>query len=76
MDLLDRLSSQVGSRTLAKNILIERGHLNNNGSYTEEGMSRNKMTAEERAIDRHVERYGGSSDDYEYDEETNRCTKI
>ena len=51
--LIDRLTYQVGGdRALALSILRKRGHVDEYGNLTEEGMKRDAMTAEERAIAR------------------------
>ncbi|MEE8317938.1 MAG: hypothetical protein V3S13_03410 [Candidatus Omnitrophota bacterium] len=76
LPLLERLAHQVGSVSLAKNLLIERGHMNADGSLTQEGEERDKMGAEGRALERHVKRYGGEESDYEYDPETNSCFRV
>ena len=72
--LFNRLSAQVGNENLAKNILIERGHMNNDGSLTIEGKKRDSMTAAERAIDRASKESGRSISDYKYNSETNTAT--
>ena len=72
--LFNRLSAQVGNKNLAKNILIDRGHMNNNGSLTIEGEKRNNMTSAERAIDRESKKSGKSKDNYVYNSETNKAT--
>ena len=75
LGLLDRLTEQVGDKNLAKSLLIERNHLNPDGSLTQEGQRLDGLGAEGRALERHIKRYGGNSEDYEYDPETNRVTK-
>jgi hypothetical protein len=50
--LVDRLMSQVKNRDFAINILKDRGDMAADGSLTMEGMERDSMDAEERAIDR------------------------
>ena len=72
--LYPRLSTQVGSSNLAKNILINRGDMNLDGSFTNKGQSRNKLTASERAIDRASKSSGNSPSDYTYNPTTNRAT--
>lgn len=70
--LLERLASQVGSKKLAVEILQKRGHLNPDGrTYTEEGMKRNLMTAEERAQDRQSKRKGIPPEKFIYNSVTN-----
>jgi hypothetical protein len=44
------------------------------GELTAKGRARDKMTAEERAIDRASKESGRSSSDYTYDPTTNRAT--
>lgn len=70
--LLERLTAQVGSRQKAIAILQSRGHLKADGkTYTDEGMKRNMMTAEERAKDRAVKYTGRPAEDFEYNPHTN-----
>ena len=71
--LVNRLASQVGSKEFAENILIERGHMNYDGSLTREGMKRNSMTAAERAIDRASRRTGRNRSEYTYNPKTNKA---
>ena len=72
--LIDRLSAQVGSKSFAIALLKKRGDLTPSGELTAKGMQRNKMTAEERAIDRASKESGRSASDYTYDPTTNRAT--
>ena len=72
--LYPRLSAQVGNSNLAKNILINRGDMNLDGSFTNKGEIRNSMTASERAIDRASKSSGNSSSDYTYNPTTNKAT--
>jgi hypothetical protein len=73
--LIDRLTAQVGDRGKAISILQERGHLKEDGkTFTAEGMKRNMMTAEERAINRASKRSGKTEAKYKYDVKTNRAT--
>jgi hypothetical protein len=70
--LLERLTAQVGDRNKAIAILQSRGHLEADGrTYTEEGMKRNMMTAEERAKDRASKYTGRSAEDFGYNPKTN-----
>ena len=70
--LLERLTAQVGSQQKAIAILQSRGHLKADGkTYTDEGMKRNMMTAEERAKDRAVKYTGRPAEDFEYNPQTN-----
>ena len=72
--LIDRLSAQVGSKSFAIALLKKRGDLTPYGELTAKGMQRNKMTAEERAIDRASKESGKPASDYSYDPTTNRAT--
>ncbi len=72
--LLKRLSAQVGSEKLAKELLIKRGHMTEGGELTAKGRERNRMTAEERAIDRASKKSGYSDSKYTYNPATNRAT--
>ncbi len=75
-ELIDRLAAQVGSRELAVGILQKRGHLYpGTEKYTPEGMKRNQMTAEERAIDRAAKATGAKKSDLTYNPRTNRATR-
>jgi hypothetical protein len=74
--LIDRLSAQVGSKSFAIALLKKRGDLTPSGELTAKGMQRNKMTAEERAIDRASKESGRPASDYTYDPTTNRATLI
>jgi hypothetical protein len=79
--LWNRLSQQLSDKDvedateLAKNILIRRGHLNNDGSDTYEGRVRGNMSAADRAKDRAVKSSGGLASDYEYNSDTNYAYK-
>ena len=72
--LIDRLSAQVGSKSFAIALLKKRGDLTPSGELTAKGMQRNKMTAEECAIDRASKESGRAASDYSYDPTTNRAT--
>ena len=54
--LIDKGREESEAEGLAKNILVQRGHLNKDGSVTTEGYIRGNMSASERAIDRAVKR--------------------
>jgi hypothetical protein len=70
--LLERLAAQVGDKGLAIAILQKRGHLKADGkTYTQEGMKRNAMTAEERAKDRASKSTGRPKKDFKYNPLTN-----
>ena len=73
--LIDKGREESEAEGLAKNILVQRGHLNKDGSVTTEGYIRGNMSASERAIDRAVKRSGGIPDYYEYDAEKNYAYK-
>ena len=73
--LIDRLAAQIGDRQKAIEILQARGHLEADGkTFTPEGMRRNMMTAEERAIDRASKRLSKPNTSFKYDAKTNRAT--
>jgi hypothetical protein len=72
--LIDRLAAQVGNRDTAIKILQDRGHLKADGvTLTAEGMKRNNMTAEQRAVDRASKKSGHTATTYKYDPKTNRA---
>lgn len=72
--LIDRLAAQVGDRDKALAILADRGHYDPKaGKLTPEGERRNKMTAEERALDRAAKSSGKPKTAYKYDPRTNRA---
>ena len=73
--LLKRLAVQVGGdEAMAKKLLIQRGHMREDGTLTPEGAARDGMTAEERAKDRAVKlSKGGRAKDYVYNPVTNRA---
>ena len=73
--LINRLSAQDGDEELAKNILIKRGDMNNDGSLTLKGQTRDNMTAEERALDRAAKESGKPVSNFSYDPTTN-STKL
>jgi len=72
--LVDRLAAQVRSKSFAISLLKKRGDLTASGELTAKGMRRNKMTAEERAIDRASKESGKPASEYTYDPTTNRAT--
>ena len=83
-NLIDRLASQIQenqhkteeeSYELAKGILLKRGHIDEDGNLTDSGLERQLLGAEGRALDRHINRYGGKSIDYEYDYDSNKVRK-
>lgn len=73
-ELYARLTAQVGSKELAKSLLVKRGQMTKDGKLTAKGKARNNMTAEERAIDRASKRSGKSKTAYKYNPKTNRAT--
>ena len=72
--LVDRLAAQVRSKSFAISLLKKRGDLTASGELTAKGRARDKMTAEERAIDRASKESGKSASEYAYDPTTNRAT--
>ena len=72
--LVKRLSAQVGSEDLAKNILQSRGHMDKAGKLTAKGKARDAMSASERAIDRAATRSGKPKSAYKYNLKTNTAT--
>lgn len=74
--LLERLAYQLGNREMAKNVLIDRGHMREDGTYTPAGEIRNQMTAAERAIERTQKenKIKRPAHAYKYDPRTNRAT--
>lgn len=75
-ELIKRLASQVGSQSLAINILRKRGDVDKGGSLTAKGKKRDRMTASERAIDRASKASGSPSSGFKYNKQTNRATKL
>ena len=74
--LVDRLTAQVGSRSLAINILKKRGDIKADGkTLTEHGKKRNAMTAEQRAKDRTSKETGLPPGSFIYNASTNRTKK-
>jgi hypothetical protein len=72
--IVDRLAAQVRSKSFAIALLKKRGDLTASGELTAKGRARDKMTAEERAIDRASKESGRPASDYTYDQTTNRAT--
>lgn len=73
--LINRLASQVGSRSMAIGLLIKRGDLKPDGkTFTAKGAKKNAMTAGERAIARAVKKSGRNPSDYKYNKSTNQAT--
>jgi len=69
--LVDRLTAQVRDRGFAIALLKKRGDLTASGELTAKGRARDRMTAEERALDRAGETAASAT----YNPETNRVTK-
>ena len=69
--LVDRLTAQVRDRSFAIALLKKRGDMAADGTLTAKGEARNRMTAEERALDR----AGETSASATYNPKTNRVTK-
>jgi hypothetical protein len=72
--LLDRLAHQTGNREMAKQLLIDRGHMRPDGTLTPAGVKRDSMTAAERAIDRQSKQSGKPAKRYAYNSKTNKAT--
>ena len=73
--LIERLTKQVGSRKMAVDLLIKRGHLKTDGkTFTVEGEKRNQMSAAERAIDRASKKSDNPKRDFTYNSKTNTAT--
>ena len=73
--LLNRLSNQVGSRSLAFNLLRKRGHIDEHGNLTESGRVRQDMGSAARVKSRQAKYSGGKPSDYIYNTKTNRAIK-
>lgn len=79
--LLKRLTEQLAAgghkdaEGMASALLIDRGHMNKDGSLTEAGQKRSDMGAAGRAIDR-ATKYnpGHKTKEYAYSPKTNRAT--
>jgi hypothetical protein len=67
-ELIPRLMAQAGSASFGMALAKKNGFINEDGSMSDLGKSRNNMTAEQRAIDR----AGGSG---VYNPTTNRVTQ-
>lgn len=79
--LIKRLAAQIahsgfkGDATAAAiNQLKKRGHVDSKGNLTAAGRARDRMTAEERAIDRAAKRTKRSEKDFKYSPSTNNAT--
>lgn len=73
--LLNRLTRQVKSKSMARSLLIKRGHMTADGKLTQEGARRAALGNAGRAKDR-AAKYNGkhSPKDYKYDAKTNMAT--
>jgi hypothetical protein len=71
--LLNRLAQQTGNRDMAKQILIDRGHMREDGTLTPAGKKRDNMTAAERAIERASKESGKPAKRFIYNPKTNRA---
>jgi len=69
--LVDRLTAQVRDKGFAIALLKKRGDMTADGKLTAKGEARNRMTAEERALDRADETSASAT----YNPKTNRVTK-
>ena len=80
--LLERLTEQLRTQkgapkdpeSVAREILIKRGHMTKDGTYTEAGQKRNSMTAEERAKDRAAKKSKKPTSAFKYNPKTNTAT--
>ena len=81
--LLERLTEQMRTQknppsdpeAAARAVLISRGHMKEDGSFTEGGAVRNNMTAEERAKDRAAKRTGKPTNAFTYNPKTNMALR-
>lgn len=72
--LFDRLAHQTGNPEMAKQLLIDRGHMRPDGTLTPAGIKRDNMTAAERAIDRQSKQSGKPAKLYGFNAKTNKAT--
>jgi|OM-RGC.v1.032397418 hypothetical protein len=72
--LVKRLTAQVGSKSLAENLLKKRGDMTERGELTAKGKKRDDMTAAQRAKDRAARRSKRPPEDYKYNVKTNIAT--
>ena len=70
-ELVPRLIEQVGNRDFAMNLLIDRGDINPDGTFTAKGLQANSKTPGERAH----ERAGTTPHTHTYDSITNTVKK-
>jgi hypothetical protein len=65
-----------GNREMAIAVLRKRWHVYpDSEELTPEGMQRDRMGAEGRAMDRAAKQFGGNMFDYTYDYDTNKARK-
>lgn len=75
-----RLTRQLAAKGVkeasgtAHGILVQRGHIKNDGELTAKGRKRQDLGNDGRAIDRASKASGRPASDYEYDAKTNRAT--
>jgi hypothetical protein len=74
VNLLARLTQQVGSKELATHLLQKRGHMDSEGNLTMAGRKREALGAAGRAKDRAAKRSGRKPSNYKYNARTNRAT--
>jgi hypothetical protein len=80
--LLERLAEQLRTqknppkdpKAYAREILVKRGHMTEDGKYTAAGEKRNNMTAEERAKDRASKKQNKPASAFKYNPKTNTAT--
>jgi hypothetical protein len=81
--LLERLTEQMRTQksppkdpeATARAVLMARGMIDDKGSYTKKGETRNNMTAEERAKDRASKRTGKPASAFGYNPKTNMALR-
>jgi len=71
--LIDRVTAQVGDRNLALKILAKRGHVYpHTDMLTSEGILKDNMTSEERALERSAKKSNKSTNNFIYNSITNK----
>ena len=71
MSLLNRLTQQVGSASMARALLIKRGHMTRDGKLTQLGAKRQALGNAGRAKDRAAKYSGHKPSDFKYNSKTN-----
>jgi len=71
--LAERLTAQVGSKSLAYALLNKRGDMKGS-KLTAKGKKRDAMTAAERAKDRASKKTGKKPSEFKYNRKTNQAT--